>query len=61
MIGGNERSSGDSPAPENVRDFVEDEAGIGIGGEAGLYGLNVPKLGGLRSWVKDGGGEAGGN
>lgn len=39
---------------------MEDEAGVGVGGESGLNRLNVVELGGNLG-IDDGRGESGGN
>lgn len=59
MVGGKKRK-GRFAALVNGRQLVEEEAGIGIGREAGLDGLEEEESGG-RIGEEKGGGEAGGN
>lgn len=61
LIGGEERTSNFATAGEG-RQFGEDEAGIGVGGEAGLKGLEVEEF--LRVEIggkETGSGKAGGD
>ena len=58
-VRGGEGRAGGGAAEEEVAELGDEEAGIGIGGEAGLEGLEVVEMG--RGGEEGGGGDAGGD